>query len=282
MLFRSDFGLIATETGWNLYLGGNGGSTPRHADLFATDLSEEEATRLIDRFLMYYIHTANPLERTARWLDRLEGGLAELQAIVLDDKLGICESLEKDMSALVATYQCEWKEVVESPDRKKLFAHFSNDDEPDPTLRFVEERGQMRPEDWEEGTVDESVVSVAPESEWTWLPLGSASDVPRDSGRAMRVPGGRIAVFHHRRDDTYDATENRCPHQKDMVLARGLLGSDGDEPKVACPLHKKTFSLQTGKGLSDPSFCVETYPVEIRTGEIFVKLPPHLTESGAS
>ena len=93
----------------------------------------------------------------------------------------------------------------------------------------------------------------------------------------MRVPGGQLAVFHHAGRDAYYATENRCPHQGDMVLARGLVGSDGEEPKVACPLHKKTFSLQNGKGLSDPSFCVDTYPVEIREGLLFVKLPPSLT-----
>lgn len=277
-----DFGLIATENGWNLYLNGNGGSNPRHADLFATDLTEDEAIRLIDRWFMYYIHTANPLERTARWFERLEGGLPELQAILIDDKLGICESLEKDMAALVASYQCEWKGVVEDPERQKMFTHFANEEGPDPSLRFVEERGQKRPEDWAvEGTATESdaPTAVVPEDEWTWMPLGEADSIPRDSGRAMRVPGGQLAVFHHAGRDTYYATENRCPHQGDMVLARGLVGSDGEEPKVACPLHKKTFSLQNGKGLSDPNFCVDTYPIEVREGTLFVKLPPSLTRT---
>ncbi len=275
-----DFGLIATENGWNLYVGGNGGSTPRHADLIATDLEEDEAIRLIDRFLMYYIHTANPLERTARWLERLEGGLPELQAILIEDKLGVCESLEKDMAALVATYQCEWKEVVENPERQKAFTHFANAEDPDPALRFVEERGQRRPEDWAEvSSEDESVASVAvPEDAWVWLPVGDAASIPRDAGRAVRVPGGQIAIFHHAGSDAYYATENRCPHKKDMVLARGLLGSEGDEPKVACPLHKKTFSLRSGKGLSDPDFCVDTFPVDVRDGTLFVKLPPALGE----
>lgn len=280
-----DFGLIATENGWNLYLNGNGGSNPRHADLFATDLSEEEAIRLIDRWFMYYIHTANPLERTARWFERLEGGLPELQAILIDDKLGICESLEQDMSALVATYECEWKGVVEEPERQKMFTHFSNEEGPDPTLRFVEERGQKRPEDWaneEAPSESESSLVAVPEDEWTWLPLGDPDKVPRDSGRAMRVPGGQLAVFHHAGRDAYYATENRCPHQGDMVLSRGLVGSDGEEPKVACPLHKKTFSLRNGKGLSDPSFCVDSYPVEIREGLLFVKLPPSLTREPSS
>ena len=280
-----DFGLIATENGWNLYLNGNGGSTPRHADLFATDLSEDEAIQLIDRWFMYYIHTANPLERTARWFERLEGGLDELKAILIDDKLGICESLEKDMAALVATYQCEWKGVVEDPERQKMFTHFANEDGPDPSLRFIEERGQRRPEDWktEEAPAEEETTAAAvPEDEWMWVPLGDADAIPRDSGRAMRVPGGQLAVFHHAGRDAYYATENRCPHQGDMVLARGLVGSDGEEPKVACPLHKKTFSLQNGKGLSDPNFCVDTYPVEVRDDVLFVKLPPALAEEPPS
>jgi len=270
-----DFGLIATEEGWNLYLGGNGGSSPRHADLFATDLDEAEATRLIDRFLMYYIHTANPLERTARWLERLEGGIDRLKAIVIDDCLEICESLEKDMAALVASYRCEWREVVENPERTRHFTHFSNDSASDPALRFIDERGQKRPADWDEAqTVETASDAVRPEDEWSWLPVGAADAIPRDSGRAMIVPGGQIAVFHHAAQDRYFATDNRCPHKKDMVLARGLLGSDGDEPKVACPMHKKTFSLQSGKGLSDPAFCVQTYPIENRDGELFVKMPP--------
>jgi NAD(P)H-nitrite reductase large subunit len=92
-----DFGVIATEQGWNLYVGGNGGAQPRHADLLAADVDEATLIRLIDRFLMYYIQTANPLERTARWLERLDGGLAYLKHVVVDDALGIGAQLEADM-----------------------------------------------------------------------------------------------------------------------------------------------------------------------------------------
>lgn len=277
-----DFGLIATENGWNLYLGGNGGSNPRHAELFATDLDEDAAIRLIDRYLMYYIHTANPLERTARWMERVEGGLDELKAILIDDRLGICESLEKDMAALVATYQCEWREVVENPERQRMFTHFANAEDADPTLRFIEERGQRRPEDWSEAAAEPEPIVEAPEDEWSWLPVGEVDRFPRDAGRAVRVPHGQIAIFHHAGEDRWYATDNRCPHKKDMVLARGLLGTAGDEPKVACPLHKKTFSLESGKGLSDPELCVRTYPVEVREGELYVKVPPPPDEGGTS
>ena len=276
-----DFGLIATESGWNLYLGGNGGSTPRHADLIATDLTEDEAIQLIDRFLMYYIHTANPLERTARWLDRLEGGLETLKAVIIDDALGLCESLERDMETLVATYQCEWREVVENPERHEHFQHFANDGANDPEIKFIDERGQRRPADWDAPS-DQAAPEASPlppEESWSWVGIGLASKVPVDSGRAFKVGNEQLAVFRLADGESYYATENRCPHKKDMVLSRGMLGSESGEPKVACPLHKKTFSLASGKGLSDPSFCVKTYPVEVRGEDLFVKLPPSFFES---
>ena len=171
----------------------------------------------------------------------------------------------------VAMWAAEMALFVEDPERLKMFTHFANDAAPDPTLEFIEERGQKRPADWtaEEATPDR----LPPEDTWSWMPVGAADSIPRDSGRAIRVPHGQIAVFHHAALDRYFATDNLCPHKRDMVLARGLLGAEGDEPKVACPLHKKTFSLHTGKGLSDPDFCVRTYPIENRGGELFVKLP---------
>jgi NAD(P)H-dependent nitrite reductase large subunit/NAD(P)H-dependent nitrite reductase small subunit len=271
-----DFGLIATEAGWNLYVCGNGGANPRHADLLATDLDEEQATRLIDRFLIYYIQTANPLERTAPWLERLEGGLERLRQIIVDDSLGFAASLEKDMAVLVASYRCEWREVVENPERQRHFRHFSNSEASDSAIEFVEERGQRQPAEWDsaDGSMRQSNRETTPEDQWDWHPVGVTSSISRDSGRAIDVPGRQIAIFHFALEDRYYATENRCPHQKDMVLARGLLGTEGSEPKVACPLHKKTFSLETGKGLSDPEFCVQTFPVEVRGDELFVKLPP--------
>src|SRR5262249_8014996 len=116
-----DFGVVATERGWNLYVGGNGGAQPRHADLLVADVDEATLVRSVDRFLMYSIHTATPLERTARWLERLDGGLAGLKRVIVDDALGICPRLEADMAALVASYQCEWAAVVRDPERRRAF-----------------------------------------------------------------------------------------------------------------------------------------------------------------
>ncbi len=143
-----DFGIIATEKGWNLYVCGNGGSKPQHAQLLATDLSSETCIRYIDRFLMFYIKTAEPLHRTATWLNKLEGGLEYLKDVVVNDCLGIGAQLEKEMDFMVETYACEWKEVVNNPELRAKFKHFVNADTQDPTLSFRPLRGQKIPADW--------------------------------------------------------------------------------------------------------------------------------------
>jgi nitrite reductase (NADH) large subunit len=143
-----DFGVIATEKGWNLYVCGNGGSRPQHAKLIAADVDTDTCVKLIDRFLMFYIRTADPLTRTATWLNKMEGGLDYLREVVVNDSLGIGETLEEEMKELIAGYKCEWKEVVESPELRSRFRHFINDDQTDPTLSFVDMRGQKIPADW--------------------------------------------------------------------------------------------------------------------------------------
>lgn len=142
-----DFGVIATANGWNLYVGGNGGMTPRHADLLAQDLSDAELIRLIDRFLMFYIRTGDRLERTAAWLERIDGGLDHVRDVVVHDSLGICDELEALMAAHVAHYRDEWSETLEDPERLARFVSFVNaPGTPDPTVRFVPERDQIKPE----------------------------------------------------------------------------------------------------------------------------------------
>jgi nitrite reductase (NADH) large subunit len=143
-----DFGIIATEKGWNLYVGGNGGSRPQHAKLLVTDVDTETCVKLIDRFLMFYIRTADPLTRTATWLNKMEGGLDYLRDVIVNDSLEIGEQLEKEMKELIAHYHCEWKKVVETPSLRAQFKHFANDDGQDETLSFVEMRGQKCPPDW--------------------------------------------------------------------------------------------------------------------------------------
>ncbi|WP_108664875.1 nitrite reductase large subunit NirB [Euzebya rosea] len=145
-----DVGVIATENGWNLYVCGNGGMTPQHAVLLATDLSTADLVRTIDRFLAYYVRTADRLERTATWLNRIDGGIAHVRAVVVDDSLGLAEELESHMAHHVATYACEWKATLEDPARLAMFASYVDGDGPDTDLAWVRERDQRRPATAEE------------------------------------------------------------------------------------------------------------------------------------
>jgi nitrite reductase (NADH) large subunit len=145
-----DVGIIATEKGWNLYVCGNGGMKPRHADLLAADLDRETLIRYVDRFLMFYIRTADRLQRTSVWLENLEGGLDYLKQVVIEDKLGIAAELEADMARVIATYECEWKKAINDPVTLKRFRHFVNSERSDDNVVFIEERGQIRPATREE------------------------------------------------------------------------------------------------------------------------------------
>ena len=140
-----DVGVIATEKGWNLYVCGNGGMKPRHADRLAQDLDDRTLIQYIDRFLMFYIRTADRLQRTSTWLENLEGGVDYVRKVVCEDSLGIAAELEADMEKLVRSYECEWKKAIDDPEIVKRFRHFVNSDQPDRNVVFVAERGQIRP-----------------------------------------------------------------------------------------------------------------------------------------
>ncbi len=142
-----DFGVIATEKGWNLYVGGNGGANPAHARLLAGDLDTATLVRYLDRFLMYYIRTADRLQRTAAWVDSLEGGLDRVREVVVDDALGLGAELEDAMARHVGSYFDEWKATVDDPEKLGRFVSFVNaPGTPDPNISFSTERGQIKPE----------------------------------------------------------------------------------------------------------------------------------------
>ncbi len=144
-----DFGIIATEKGWNLYVCGNGGSKPQHALLLASDINKETCIRYLDRFLMFYIKTADPLTRTATWLNKLEGGISYLKNVIINDSLGLGEQLEEEMQGLVNTYKCEWKEAISDQKFRKRFNHFVNAPEAkDPTVQFESMREQVKAKGW--------------------------------------------------------------------------------------------------------------------------------------
>ncbi|MDQ1428100.1 MAG: nitrite reductase large subunit [Acidimicrobiaceae bacterium] len=140
-----DFGVIATEQGWNLYVCGNGGLKPQHAILLAADIDRDTVIQYLDRFLMFYIRTADRLERTAVWFNKLEGGVDYLRRVVIDDCLGLAGELEADMARHVASYRCEWTETIDDPARMARFRTFVNSSEADPNIVFITERGQPRP-----------------------------------------------------------------------------------------------------------------------------------------
>lgn len=143
-----DFGFIAVEGGWNVYVGGNGGANPKHAILLAEKVDKATAIQLVDRFIMFYIKTALPLQRTAPWLEKLEGGITYLQNVIINDSLGIVAELDAEMQALVDSYKCEWKEAVETPVIRERYTHFVNSEEADDNIEFVSLREQKMPKEW--------------------------------------------------------------------------------------------------------------------------------------
>jgi NAD(P)H-dependent nitrite reductase small subunit len=190
---------------------------------------------------------------------------------VVDDALGICAQLERDMAQLVASYRCEWAEVVRDPAKRAAFRHFANTRAADPTVAFTRERRQKRPADWPDAAPPpDPVVS----GDGRWVRVAAVGDMPPDGGVTVQVGDVQLAVFHLATRGEWYATQAMCPHRKDMVLGRGLLGTQGDVPKVACPMHKKTFSLETGCGLSDPAYRIQTFPIEVRGGDVFVQVAP--------
>ena len=155
-----DIGVIATEKGWNLYIAGNGGMRPRHGDLFAADLDNDTLIQYIDRVLMFYIRTADRLQRTSVWLENLEGGIDYLRQVVIDDALNINAELEQEMAASLSHYQCEWKTTLESPQELRRFQHFINSRQPDLSLAYQTIRDQRTPRVWPESGETIAVVNI--------------------------------------------------------------------------------------------------------------------------
>lgn len=282
-----DVGLIATENGYNVYVCGNGGATPRHADLLVADVDADLAIRYIDRFFSYYLMSAEKLTRTSVWCDKLEGGIDHIREVVVDDKLGIAAELEAMMQHLVDTYQCEWKTTVEDPERRKWFRQFVNTDDTEPTIEIVSERGQQRPGDWpgefvslgqyhaleerreqiEEQHVDDLQAT-------RWVQVGTVGDFPIDGGNTIKYGKVQIAVYNFSSRGEWYATQNMCPHRKAFVMSRGMIGDVEGTPKVACPLHKKTFSLEDGTSLQGEDYSIRTFPVRIEGDGVYLELPP--------
>ncbi len=223
-----DIGVIATDKGWNLYVCGNGGMKPRHADLFASDLDEATLIRSIDRLLMFYIRTADRLQRTSIWMDNLEGGVAYLRQVVLEDSLGIGEELEQEMARIVDSYQCEWQTTLNDPQRLALFRSFVNSDQPDEAVQRHELRGQ--PQLLQTETLPEGELPSRP-----WQAVCDLDAIPAQAGIGARLGERQIALF--RFGDRVYALDNREPGSAASdAVTRAVRGrrrrAGGDLPAV--------------------------------------------------
>jgi nitrite reductase (NADH) large subunit len=281
-----DFGMIATENGYNLYVGGNGGVNPVHAELLATDIDEDTVLKYLDRYIMYYILTADRLERTAPWQAKLPSGkngggpIEHLKEVIIEDSLGICAELDSRMQHLVDTYHDEWAEVVKDPERRAKFKQFVNTDENqsrEEMIEFIDMRGQVRPADWPaDGKAQTNWkpddINVFSRSEKSWVTVGKTSDFAPNVGSTILYGDSQLAVFNNAKQGEWYCTQNMCPHKQAFVLSQGIIGDAAGISKVACPLHKKQFSLTDGHQL-DGDLAIITFPVKIEGDSVLVELP---------
>lgn len=283
-----DFGMIATENGYNLYFGGNGGANPVHAQLFAADLDDDTVIKYIDRYLMYYILTADRLERTAVWQQKLPSGkdgsgpIGHLREVIIEDSLGIAEELDNRMNHLIESYHDEWAEVVKDPERRAKFKQFVNTDEnvsKEAMIEFVDMRGQKRPADWPKDGQPQTNWQAPPndifaKSAKSWVEVGSVPDFSPNVGSPILYGDTQLAVFNNAQRGEWYCTQNMCPHKQAFVLSQGILGDASGVSKVACPLHKKTFALETGEEIgADDGLNILTFPVKIEEDKVLVELP---------
>lgn len=105
-----------------------------------------------------------------------------------------------------------------------------------------------------------------------WIEAAPVNAFEEEGGRAVLIDGKQIAVYYFAEDDKWYATDNKCPHRGQQALSRGMTGTEDDEPKVACPFHKKTFSLKSGKCLSGDDYSIHTYPVKVENNMVFIGL----------
>ncbi|PWY81244.1 nitrite reductase NiiA [Aspergillus eucalypticola CBS 122712] len=277
---NKDFGLISTDKGFNIFVGGNGGAKPRHSEILAKDVPPEKVIPMIDRYLIFYIRTADKLQRTARWIENLPGGIEYLREVVVEDKLGIGAEMEQQMQELVDSYFCEWTETVRNPKRRKYFQQFANTNDTVDTVEVIKERDQQRPTYWPSEPAKEDFKG----HQWSslsWQPIIKAdyfSDgSPQMSSANLKRGDTQLAIFKVK--GKYYATQQMCPHKRAFVLSDGLIGDD-DAGKywVSCPYHKRNFELngeQAGRCSNDESMNIATFPIEERDdGWIYLKLPP--------
>lgn len=295
----NSFGLIATEKGFNIFVGGNGGAKPRHSELLAKDVPPTEVIPILDRYLMFYIRTADKLQRTARWLESLPGGIAYLREVILEDKLGINASLEAQMQELVDSFFDEWAEAINDPSIAAKFSQFANTDETVENCEVEVDRGQLRPVMWPK---DSAPGSSAKEdfkglrerwTETTWQPVletayfNGADESPNGISANIKRGDTQLAVW--RVKGRWFTTQQMCPHKRTFALSDGFIGDETSTssescdknpaggksaPWVSCPYHKRNFDLSSGECKNDGELSIATFETEGREdGLVYVKLP---------
>ncbi|ETS74297.1 Nitrite reductase [Pestalotiopsis fici W106-1] len=233
-----DFGLIATDKGFNIFVAGNGGAKPKHAELLAKDVPPAEVVPILDRYLMFYMRTADKLQRTARWIEQLPGGLKYLQDVVLRDKLGICASLEAQMQELVDSFFDEWAEAVKSPEIAAKFRQFANTDEGADGMDVELDRDQARPVMWAKDSATADFKGLrARWSSTSWQPVieaahfAGADDTPNGISANVKRGDTQLALWRVR--GRYYATQQMCPHKRTFILSDGLVGLDPSAASTA-------------------------------------------------
>ena len=272
-----DFGVIATEKGWNLYVGGNGGATPAHAELLAGDLDTETLVRYIDRFLMFYIRTADRLQRTAPWIERSTAGSTGSREVIVDDALGLGAELEAAMARHVDALLRRVGGDPRRPGEAGAASSPSSTPRTSPTRTSPSATSAARPcprtpparcrwarrSRWERR--DDRPRPVSTRSPTSRHPVCRLDEIEVEGGVAALVDGAAVAIFR-----THDGQRLRDrqlrPFLRASVLARGIVGhhAEGDVPFVASPMHKQAFDLRTGQCLDDAAVRVPTYDVRVR------------------
>ena len=284
--------MIATEKGWNIFVGGNGGANPRHAELLAKDVPPTDVVTILDRYLMFYMRTADKLQRTARWIENLPGGIKYLQEVILEDKLGINASLEAQMEELVDSFFDEWAEAIKTPAIAEKFKQFANTNDTTRNMELEDDRGQKRPAFWPaDAAAKEDFQGLKDKWSMTsWEPIiessyfDGADELPNGISATVKRGDTQLAIW--RIKGVYYATQQMCPHKRAFILSDGLVGQEphkagqngdkaGAAPWVSCPHHKRNFDLGNGACKTDESMSIATFPTEARPdGMLYLKLPP--------